>query len=76
MFEATLEPEKHSAVAEVLKHIVGIDSVDDEGAAEVNIHTTAGLKDSRKRQRNILFLVAFNLRMCHGLINFSHRLCL
>jgi len=34
MFEATLEPQKHPKVAEVLKHIVGIDSVDDEGAAE------------------------------------------
>jgi AMP deaminase len=34
LFEATLYPEKHPEVAEVLKHIVGIDSVDDEGAIE------------------------------------------
>jgi len=35
MFEATLYPEKHPKVAEALAHIVGIDSVDDEGAPEV-----------------------------------------
>lgn len=34
MFEATLYPDKHPEIAEVLKHIVGIDSVDDEGALE------------------------------------------
>lgn len=34
MFEATVYPEKHPEVAECLKHIVGIDSVDDEGALE------------------------------------------
>mmetsp|Transcript_1306 Transcript_1306/g.1533 ORF Transcript_1306/g.1533 Transcript_1306/m.1533 type:complete len:527 (-) Transcript_1306:76-1656(-) len=34
IFEATLEPEKHPEVAELLTHIVGFDSVDDEGAAE------------------------------------------
>lgn len=36
MFEATLYPEKHPKVAEALKHVVGIDSVDDEGASEVS----------------------------------------
>ena len=35
MFEATLYPEEHPEVAEALRHIVGIDSVDDEGNAEV-----------------------------------------
>jgi AMP deaminase len=35
MFEATLYPEKHPKVAEALTHIVGMDSVDDEGALEV-----------------------------------------
>lgn len=35
MFEATLYPNQHPKVAEVLKHIVGIDSVDDEGSSEV-----------------------------------------
>jgi len=34
MFEATLYPEKHPKLAEALKHIVGIDSVDDEGSQE------------------------------------------
>jgi len=34
MFEATLYPEKKPKLAEALKHIVGIDSVDDEGASE------------------------------------------
>jgi len=34
MFEATLYPERKPKLAEALKHIVGIDSVDDEGAPE------------------------------------------
>lgn len=36
MFEATLYPEKYPKIAECLKHIVGIDSVDDEGSPEVS----------------------------------------
>jgi AMP deaminase len=36
MFEATLHPEKHPKLAEALKHIVGFDSVDDEGSSEVS----------------------------------------
>jgi len=35
LFEATLFPDKHPEVAELLKHIVGFDSVDDEGSLEV-----------------------------------------
>jgi AMP deaminase len=34
MFEATLYPDKYPKLSEALKHIVGIDSVDDEGAQE------------------------------------------
>ncbi|CAJ1953637.1 unnamed protein product [Cylindrotheca closterium] len=34
MFEATLHPEEHPEIAEALKHIVGFDSVDDEGLIE------------------------------------------
>eukprot|EP00531_Pseudo-nitzschia_arenysensis_P009536 CAMPEP_0116144240 /NCGR_PEP_ID=MMETSP0329-20121206/15900_1 /TAXON_ID=697910 /ORGANISM="Pseudo-nitzschia arenysensis, Strain B593" /LENGTH=716 /DNA_ID=CAMNT_0003639657 /DNA_START=105 /DNA_END=2255 /DNA_ORIENTATION=+ len=34
MFEATLYPERKPKLAQALKHIVGIDSVDDEGAPE------------------------------------------
>ncbi|KAL7445514.1 hypothetical protein ACHAXM_011799 [Skeletonema potamos] len=34
LFEATLFPEEHPEVAELLKHIVGFDSVDDEGSLE------------------------------------------
>ena len=34
LFEATLHPEKNPQVAELLKHIVGFDSVDDEGSLE------------------------------------------
>jgi AMP deaminase len=34
IFEATLYPEEHPEVAELLKNIVGIDSVDDEGTHE------------------------------------------
>lgn len=36
VFEATLYPEEHPEVAELLKHIVGFDSVDDEGSHEVS----------------------------------------
>ena len=43
MFEATLHPEQHPEVAEALKHIVAIDSVDDEGAAEVSKNATVNL---------------------------------
>ncbi len=35
MFEATLYPEQHPTIAKCLTHIVGIDSVDDEGEPEV-----------------------------------------
>ncbi len=38
MFEATLYPERKPKLAEALKHIVGIDSVDDEGAPEVSVY--------------------------------------
>eukprot|EP01082_Thalassiosira_pseudonana_P013982 g12223.t1.3.5e17418b g12223 g12223.t1 contig6:1483394-1485084(+) len=34
LFEATLYPEEHPEVAELLNHIVGFDSVDDEGSLE------------------------------------------
>lgn len=34
IFQATLYPDEHPEVAELLKHIVGFDSVDDEGCAE------------------------------------------
>jgi AMP deaminase len=34
LFEATLYPDQHPEVAELMNHIVGFDSVDDEGAAE------------------------------------------
>ncbi len=34
LFEATLHPEQHPEVSELLNHIVGFDSVDDEGALE------------------------------------------
>jgi AMP deaminase len=34
LFEATLNPEKHPEIAEAMTHIVGFDSVDDEGCQE------------------------------------------
>lgn len=34
LFDATLDPEGHPEIAEAMKHIVGFDSVDDEGALE------------------------------------------
>jgi AMP deaminase len=34
LFEATLHPEDHPEIAEAMKHIVGFDSVDDEGVIE------------------------------------------
>jgi AMP deaminase len=44
MFEATLYPDQHPEVAEVLKHIVGFDSVDDEGAHEVSLRVISCCK--------------------------------
>ena len=44
MFEATLYPERKPKLAEMLKHIVGIDSVDDEGAPEVSVTISTGSK--------------------------------
>jgi AMP deaminase len=35
LFDATLDPDSHPEIAEAMKHIVGFDSVDDEGALEV-----------------------------------------
>ena len=35
IFEATLNPEAHPEVAEMLTHVVGFDSVDDESAPEL-----------------------------------------
>mmetsp|Transcript_20056 Transcript_20056/g.43015 ORF Transcript_20056/g.43015 Transcript_20056/m.43015 type:complete len:758 (+) Transcript_20056:43-2316(+) len=37
LFEATLHPEEHPEVAELLNHIVGFDSVDDEGSPEAPV---------------------------------------
>jgi AMP deaminase len=34
LFQATLDPDSHPEIAEAAKHIVGFDSVDDEGALE------------------------------------------
>ena len=34
LFDATLDPDNHPEIAEAMKHIVGFDSVDDEGASE------------------------------------------
>jgi AMP deaminase len=43
LFEATLYPEEHPEVAELLSNIVGIDSVDDEGCLEVSaLHPQPG----------------------------------
>ena len=36
LFEATLHPEEHPEISELLNNIVGIDSVDDEGCLEVS----------------------------------------
>jgi AMP deaminase len=41
MIEATLYPEKHPEVAELLNHIVGFDSVDDEGNPEAPCNCTS-----------------------------------
>jgi len=40
IFEATLNPEENPEVAEVLTHIVGFDSVDDEGSPEAPCNCT------------------------------------
>lgn len=41
ILEATLEPEKHPKVAEFLTHVVGFDSVDDEGVLEETCTNTS-----------------------------------
>ena len=45
MFEATLNPAAHPEVAELLTHVVGFDSVDDESAPEfpMNMYVAAPL---------------------------------
>jgi len=40
IFEATLHPDKHPEIAELLTHIVGFDSVDDEGTLEAPCNCT------------------------------------
>jgi AMP deaminase len=49
IFEATLYPDKHPEIAELLKHIVGFDSVDDEGAMEAP-HNCARPSDWQNEQ--------------------------
>jgi AMP deaminase len=39
LFEATLRPDEHPEIAQAMMHIVGFDSVDDEGALEENCTT-------------------------------------
>jgi hypothetical protein len=56
MFEATLHPEDHPEVYEVLKHVVGFDSVDDEGSPEVNMEA---IEDGALQ--HLIFLLIF----CH-----------
>ena len=41
LIEATMHPEEHPEVAELLKHIVGFDSVDDEGNPESGCSCTS-----------------------------------
>ena len=43
MFEATLYPDQHPEVYECLKHVVGFDSVDDEGSHEVRVEMNFSL---------------------------------
>jgi len=50
LFEATLHPEAHPEVAELLSHIVGFDSVDDEGSMEAPL--TCCLPSSWKKEDN------------------------
>ena len=53
IIEATLEPEKHPEVAELLTHIVGIDSVDDEGNPEApcNCHSPKEVRSVEERKK-------------------------
>jgi hypothetical protein len=46
LFEATLHPEDHPEIAEAMKHIVGFDSVDDEGVIEEPSASCTRPKDS------------------------------
>ena len=82
MFDATLNPEEHPEVAELLTHIVGFDSVDDEGAAEAPCNCTRA--SAWKSQQNpayswqLYYLwanleVLNHLRKARGLNTFSFR---
>ena len=82
MFDATLHPEEHPEVAELLTHIVGFDSVDDEGAAEAPCNCTRA--SAWKSQQNpayswqLYYLwanleVLNHLRKARGLNAFSFR---
>ena len=53
IFEATLHPSKHPEIAELLKHIVGFDSVDDEGTLEALSSSTH--PSAWKSQQNLAY---------------------
>ena len=46
MFEATLYPDDNPEIEKALKHIVGFDSVDDEGSSEVRTFLWKGKKNT------------------------------
>ena len=59
IFQATLYPDDNPEIAELLTHIVGFDSVDDEGSPEVS--------------RNVLTIFHFGWKD-FGLLDFSNTL--
>ena len=68
LFEATLFPDEHPEVAELLKHIVGFDSVDDEGSLEVisSVHVLLWFLESFSHQTSV--------SLCYLLRNRPHYL--
>lgn len=80
--EATLEPENHPEVAELLKHIVGFDSVDDEGTIEGPCNCTRPSNWSEETNPAYCWQLYFlwanievinNLREAKGLNTFAFR---
>lgn len=68
--EATLYPEDHPEVAELLKHIVGFDSVDDEGNPEAACDCTnpkEWTKSDNPAYAWQLFYLWANIRVINGL---------
>ena len=82
MFEATISPEKHPEISELLKNVVGFDSVDDEGSSESPCSTTRPLEWTQEDNPSYCWQLYYiwgnlevlnRLRKAKGLNTFSFR---